>query len=59
MVSVLMLYIVLLHTTHHEYRALQPPVHKPSWYCCIRAINSKKLVGFISGVPAVVSVKGQ
>ena len=41
------------------YRALQPPVHKPSWYCCIRVISSHKLVGFISGVPAVVSVKGQ
>ena len=43
----------------YTYRALQPPVHKPSWYCCIRVINSNKLVGFISGVPAAVSVKGQ
>ena len=40
-------------------RALQPPDNKPSWYCCIRVITSNKLVGFISGVPAVVSVKGQ
>ena len=43
----------------YAHRALQPPVHKPSWYCCIRVITSNKLVGFISGVPAVVSVKGQ
>ena len=49
-------------TTHCHvsiHRALQPPDYKPSWYCCIRAVNSNKLVGFISGVPAIVSVKGQ
>ena len=40
-------------------RALQPPHYKSSWYCGIRVIGSNKLVGFISGVPAVVSVKGQ
>ncbi|XP_065896529.1 glycylpeptide N-tetradecanoyltransferase 2-like [Dysidea avara] len=39
--------------------ALQPPHYKLSWYCGIRVIGSNKLVGFISGVPAVVSVKGQ
>lgn len=50
------------NNTHRHvsiHRALQPPDYKPSWYCCIRAINSNKLVGFISGVPAIVSVKGQ
>ena len=57
--SVAVTTVTATHCHVSIHRALQPPEYKPSWYCCIRAINSNKLVGFISGVPAVVSVKGQ
>ena len=57
--SVAITTVTATHCHVSIHRALQPPDYKPSWYCCIRAINSNKLVGFISGVPAVVSVKGQ
>ena len=40
-------------------RALQPPHWKKHWHCGVRVIKSKKLVGFISAVPAVISIYGK
>jgi len=39
--------------------ALQPPGFKPSWHVGVRQTSNKKLRGFITGVPAVVSVCGK
>ena len=39
--------------------ALQPPGSKSSWYAGVRVVSSRKLVGFISAVPALVRVRGQ
>eukprot|EP01137_Pigoraptor_chileana_P020715 Opistho-2@83453 len=36
--------------------ALQPPGWKPIWHCGVRVSTNKKLVGFISGVPANLRV---
>lgn len=36
--------------------ALQPPGWLRQWHCGIRVIKSKKLVGFISAVPAVIRI---
>ena len=38
--------------------ALQPPHWVQEWHCGIRVVKSKKLVGFISAIPAQVSVSG-
>lgn len=38
------------------YRALQPPGFKKLWHCAVRVATNKKLVGFISGVPAKIKV---
>ena len=39
--------------------ALQPPGWKPSWYAGVRVCSSKKLVGFISAVPAEIKIRDQ
>lgn len=39
--------------------ALQPPHWVKDWHCGIRVSKSKKLVGFISAIPAQVSVCGE
>ena len=36
--------------------ALQPPGWKPSWYTGVRVGSSRKLVGFISAVPALIKI---
>lgn len=36
--------------------ALTPPGYNPEWLIGVRATSSKKLVGFISGIPAEMSV---
>jgi len=36
--------------------ALQPPGFKMVWHCAVRVSTNKKLVGFISGVPAKIKV---
>lgn len=38
--------------------ALQPPGWRPSWFAGVRVVTSKKLVGFISAVPALIRIKG-
>ncbi|PRD26323.1 UNVERIFIED_CONTAM: Nmt1 [Trichonephila clavipes] len=38
--------------------ALQPPGWKKQWHCGVRVVKSKKLVGFISAVPAQVHIYG-
>jgi glycylpeptide N-tetradecanoyltransferase len=38
--------------------ALTPPAWDKTWHVGVRTTESKKLVGFISGVPAVISVHG-
>ncbi len=40
-------------------RALQPPGWQKDWHCGVRVEKNKKLVGFISGVPANVRVYGR
>ena len=36
--------------------ALCPPGWKSAWHCCVRVATNKKLVGFISAIPARVRV---
>ena len=37
--------------------ALTPPGYYKDWLCAVRATASRKLVGFISAIPAVIQVK--
>lgn len=37
-------------------RALRPPGWLPQWHCGVRVVSSKKLVGFISAIPATVHI---
>lgn len=39
--------------------ALQPPGWKRVWHCGVRVRSNKKLVGFISAVPAYIRIKDQ
>ena len=39
--------------------ALRPPGWKPLWYTGVRVASSRKLVGFISAVPALMRIKEQ
>lgn len=36
--------------------ALQPPGWKRQWHCGVRVVKSKKLVGFISAIPAFIRI---
>ena len=36
-----------------------PPGWKMKWHCGLRVASNKKLVGFISGVPATIRVYNQ
>ncbi|XP_067412345.1 glycylpeptide N-tetradecanoyltransferase 1 isoform X1 [Emydura macquarii macquarii] len=36
--------------------ALRPPGWLPQWHCGVRVITSKKLVGFISAIPATIHI---
>ena len=38
------------------YRALKPPEWKKQWHCAVRVSSNKKLVGFISAVPATIKI---
>ena len=40
-------------------RALKPPEWKPQWHCAVRVSTNKKLVGFISAIPAHIRVYDQ
>ena len=37
-------------------RALKPPGWKEQWHCGVRVASNKKLVGFISAIPAHVRI---
>ena len=37
-------------------RALKPPGWKKQWLCGVRVESNKKLVGFISAVPACIKI---
>jgi len=37
-------------------RALRPPGWLPEWHCGVRVVSSKKLVGFISAIPATIHI---
>ena len=37
-------------------RALQPPGWKRDWHVGVRVVKTKKLVAFISGIPADVNI---
>lgn len=39
--------------------ALKPPGWKLEWHCGVRVAKNKKLVGFISGIPATLNVHSQ
>merc|ERR550519_909212 len=39
--------------------ALMPPGWHCDWHCAVRVSTSKKMVGFISAIPATINVKGQ
>ena len=38
------------------FRALKPPGWKMPWHCGVRVASNKKLVGFISAIPAHIKV---
>ena len=38
------------------FRALCPPGWKKVWHCCVRVSTNKKLVGFISAIPARIKI---
>jgi len=38
--------------------ALTPPGWHTDWHCAVRVASSKKMVGFISAIPAKIDVKG-
>lgn len=37
-------------------RALRPPGWLPQWHCGVRVNSNQKLVGFISAIPANISI---
>ncbi|KAK2512532.1 hypothetical protein Q9233_016192 [Columba guinea] len=37
-------------------KALRPPGWLPQWHCGVRVVSSKKLVGFISAIPATIHI---
>ena len=39
--------------------ALQPPGWKQQWHCGVRVNGNRKLVGFISAVPACIRIRDQ
>ena len=40
-------------------RALMPPGWDREWHCGVRVVKSKKLVGFISAIPAHIKIYDQ
>jgi hypothetical protein len=40
-------------------RALKPPGWKGEWHAGVRVKTSKKMVAFISAIPALISVRGK
>ena len=38
--------------------ALTPPGWHTDWHCAVRVSTTKKMVGFISAIPAKINVKG-
>ena len=44
------------YSSHFLSWALQPPGFKPFWHVGVRVIKSKKLVAFISAIPAKIRV---
>lgn len=45
-----------MHSDCDCLRALCPPGWQPEWHCGVRVDSNKKLVGFISAVPALVKI---
>lgn len=39
-----------------SFRALRPPGWLPQWHCGVRVSSNKKLVGFISAIPADIHI---
>ena len=39
--------------------ALMPPGWHCDWHCAVRVSTTKKMVGFISAIPATINVKGR
>lgn len=51
---------VIKLTAHFPFfRALKPPGWKMQWHCGVRVASNKKLVGFISAIPAHIRVYDQ
>lgn len=50
------LFTRLLYVCLFVYRALKPPEWKKQWHCAVRVSSNKKLVGFISAVPATINI---
>lgn len=48
--------IDIVSFVYFSCRALQPPGWLKDWHCGVRVIKSKKLVGFISAVPANIKI---
>jgi glycylpeptide N-tetradecanoyltransferase len=40
-------------------RALKPPGWRGEWHAGVRVKTSKKMVAFISAIPALISVRGK
>lgn len=47
----------VIHNEIFFYRALKPPGWKSQWHCGVRVATNKKLVGFISAIPAHVRIQ--
>lgn len=43
----------------NENRALKPPGFLKQWHIGVRVSKNKKLVGFITAIPATISVYGK
>lgn len=54
------LYVIQLATRRlclsTPVRALRPPGWLPQWHCGVRVSSNKKLVGFISAIPANIRI---
>uniref|UniRef100_A0A8D2C4J4 Glycylpeptide N-tetradecanoyltransferase n=1 Tax=Sus scrofa TaxID=9823 RepID=A0A8D2C4J4_PIG len=44
------------HSPGLSSRALRPPGWLPQWHCGVRVVSSRKLVGFISAIPANIHI---
>ena len=51
--------LAVMHVGECVCRALQPPGWTRDWHIGVRVVKSKKLIGFISGVPANIRIYDQ